>query len=264
MIGGVVVAGFAMLVSTSHHGTPKPTVATKTSPAVHARRAPVLAIAKSHAAALPVAFAAPQLIAKDRSAWRLSELVAIGATTEVHAKTSDGSDLVIADPEHALVVQRETGGMYVAWLVPGVADNDPRSLADLEGPAARIENVTELATSEQEREQAPAAAQIAVTIDGAPASTLTATAFAKLATAHVEHDGTRVAALDLGAAYGRAALVAVEADGAPVDAQAPDPSARPVIFMNKRERFNFAWVDAAGKPLGDKHREVTLVALRTR
>jgi len=271
MIGGVAAVGIAALVWSSRH-SPSQTAATTPAatkvavPAVHARREPVLSIAKPHAAATPIVFTVPKLVAKDRSAWRLSELVAFEPNTDVHAKTSDGRDLVIADPDHALVVQRDAGDMYVAWLVPNVADHDPRPLADLEGPAARIENVTELATSEQvkARAQPTGPAQIAVTIDGKPASTLTTSAFAKLATARVEHKGTLVAALDLGAAYGRASVVAVEADGAAVDAQAPAPNARPVIFMNKRDRFNFAWVDAAGKPLGDKHREVTLVALRTR
>ena len=265
MIGGVAVAGLVMLVWPSHHPKSQAVSTTiKSSPVVHARRAPVLAIAKAHAAATPIAFTTPKLVAKDRSAWRLHELVDFDATTDVHAKTASGGDLIIADPDHALVVQRDAGDMYVAWLVPNVADNDPRGLADLEAPAARIENVTELTTSAQPRAESTGPAQIAVTIDGKPKTTLTATAFAKLATTRVEHKGSSVAAIDLGAAFGQTSLVAIEADGAAVDAQAPAPNARPVVFMNRRERFNFAWVDAAGKPVGDKHREVTLVALRTR
>jgi len=271
MIGGVAVAGLALFVWSSHHVESKeaahaPAAATSAPSVIHARHAPVLAVAKPHAAATPVVFATPKLVAKDRTAWRLHELVDFDATTDVHAKTSDGRDLIISDPDHALVVQRDAGDMYVAWLVPNVADNDPRALADLEAPAARIENVTELATSAQAPVHAQPAgpAQISVTIDGKPATTVTASAFAKLATARVDHKNTRVAAIDLGTAFGHTSLVEVEADGAPVTADAPAPGARPVIFMNKRERFNFAWVDAAGKPLGDKHHEVTLVALRTR
>ncbi|HEY6039392.1 MAG TPA: hypothetical protein VIV58_34160 [Kofleriaceae bacterium] len=271
MIGGVAVAGLAMLAWSSHRGSSQetahaPAAASATSSAIHARHAPVLAVAKPHGAATPVVFATPKLVAKDRTAWRLHEIVDFDATTDVHAKTADGRDLIISDPDHALVVQREAGDMYVAWLVPNVADDDPRPLADLEAPAARIENVTELATSAQPpvRAHPEGPARIAVTIDGKPATTVTASAFAKLATARVDHKDTQVAAIDLGTAFGHASLVEVEADGAPVTADAPAPGARPVIFMNKRERFNFTWVDAAGKPLGDKHREVTLVALRTR
>ncbi|HET9988151.1 MAG TPA: hypothetical protein VFQ65_06520, partial [Kofleriaceae bacterium] len=236
------------------------------SAAVHARRAPVLSIVKPHAAAMPVAFAAPKLVAKDRSAWRLHELVDFDATTDVHAKTSDGRDLIIADADHALVVQRDACDMYVAWLVPNVATNDPRPLADLEAPAARIEGVTELTTSAHPAARvAPTGpAAIAITIDGHPKTTLTAATFAALATTRVQHKDTTVPAIELDKAFGRTALVAVEADGAPVVAEAPVPRARPVVFMNKRERFNFAWVDAAGKQVGDRHHEVTLVALRTR
>lgn len=272
LIGGVAVVGIAAIAWSSHHTRPRETVATQpaatsaAAPAIHARRAPVLSVARAHAAATPIAFSAPKLVAKDRTAWRLHELVDFDAATDVHAKTADGGDFIITDPDHALVVQRDAGEMYVAWLVPNVADNDPRPLADLEAPAARIEGVTELSTSAQAPTHArpTGPAQIAVTIDGKPATTVTATAFAKLATARVAHKDTRVAAIDLGTAFGRTSLVEIQADGAPIATDAPAPGAHPVIFMNKRERFNFAWVDAAGKPLGDKHREVTLVALRTR
>lgn len=275
LIGGVAAAGLAVFVWSSHHSqssstTPTATASTTTAAAtkaIHARRAPVLSIVKPHSAAMPVVFAAAKLVAKDRSAWRLHEVVAFDGTTDVvHAKTSDGRDLIIADADHALVVQRDAGDMYVAWLVPNVADNDPRALADLEAPAARIENVTELATSAQPavRANPTAPAQVAVTIDGKPATTVTTSAFAKLATTQVAHKDKRVAAIDLGTAFGHTAIVDIEANGAPVSAEAPAAGARPVIFMNKRERFNFAWVDAAGKPVGDKHHEVTLVALRTR
>jgi len=272
LIGGAVVAGIAMLAWSSRGPAPEATrTPTATTPSasssvIHARRAPVLAIVKPHAAAAPIVFAAPTLVAKDRSAWRLHEVVDFDASTDVHAKTSDGRDLIIADADHALVVQRDAGDMYVAWLVPNVAANDPRPLADLEAPAARIEGVTELTTSAQPAARvAPTGpAAIAITIDGHPKTTLTVETFAALATTHVQHKQTSVPAIELDKAFGRASLVAVEADGGPIEAQPPAPTARPVVFMNKRERFNFAWVDAAGKPLGDKHREVTLVALRTR
>jgi hypothetical protein len=270
--GGVVVAGLAMLGWTAHRSThdAKPAVTKPASStmalAPHARRAPLLVVAKPHAAATPIVFSPPTLVAKDRSAWRLHEVIEFAADIDVHAKTSDGRDLIIADPDHALVVQRADGEMYVAWLVPNVATNDSRPLADLEAPAARIEGVSELSTSAQP--VAPVVptgpAQVAVMIDGKPSAMLTTSAFAKLATAQVDHRDKRVAAIDLGTAFGHAALVGLEADGAPVAADAPAPGARPVIFMNRRDRFNFAWVDAAGKPVGNKHREVTLVALRTR
>jgi hypothetical protein len=271
VIGGVVVVGFAVLAwstrsPTQQQATVASPTATQTTAAVHARRAPALTIAKPHAAATPIAFSAPTLVAKDRSAWRLHELVDFDAHTDVHAKTADGRDLIIADPDHALVVQRDAGDLYVAWLVPNVAANDPRPLADLEAPAARIEGVSELSTSAQPaavaRPTGPAA--IAITIDGRAKTTLTAATFAALATTRIAHKQDQVLAIELDKAFGHAALVAVEANGAAVEAEAPAPNARPVIFMNRRARFNFAWVDAAGKPVGAKHHEVTLVALRTR
>jgi len=268
MIGGVAVAGLVMLVWPSHHPKSQTTSSAPiTAPAsTHARRAPVLAVVKQNAAATPLVFSAPTLVAKDRTAWRLHELVEFDGHTDVHAKTADGRDLIVADPEHALVVQRAAGDLYIAWLVPNVSSNDPRPLADLEAPAARIEDVRELAT----RAQAAAVAEptgpaaIAITVDGHAKTLLTAATFASLATTQIEHKRASVPAIELDHAFGRAALVAIEADGAAVDARAPAPNARPVVFMNRRERFNFAWVDAAGKPVGDKHREVTLVALRTR
>ncbi len=276
VIGGAVLAGTVAVAfgwythaQTSASKQPAEVPASRevsTSGALRARMAPVLAIAKPHAAAAPVELGETTLVAKDRRAWHLAELVAFDATTEVHAKTSEGADLVITDPEHALVVKRETGDMYVAWLVPNVAANDPRPLADLEAPAARIEGVTELSTSPlvQPHRQPTGPAQITVTIDGKPLTTVTAKVFATLATTRVDHKETRVAAIDLDQAFGRTALVGIEADGAPIAAAAPAPGARPVIFMNKRERFNFEWVDQAGKPLGAKQREVTLVAMRKR
>lgn len=271
LLGGVAAVGIAMLVWSSHHAKTATATTAASSPtaapsAVHARRAPVLAIAKANAAATPIAFGVPKLVANNRSAWPLHELVDFDVTTDVHAKTSDGRDLIIADADHALVVQRDAGDMYVAWLVPNVATNDPRPLADLEGPAARIEGVTELSTSAHPaaRVVATGPAAIAITIDGRPKTTLTAATFASLATTRVQHKQTTMAAIDLDKAFGHAALVSVEADGGTVAAEPPAPDARPVVFMNKRDRFNFAWVDAAGRPVGDKHHEVTLVALRTR
>ena len=45
---------------------------------------------------------------------------------------------------------------------------------------------------------------------------------------------------------------------------APAPDARPVLYLNRRKRFKFAWVDRAGKPwLGTRRRQVTKVILRS-
>ena len=51
---------------------------------------------------------------------------------------------------------------------------------------------------------------------------------------------------------------------APEATKPPDPSARAVIYMNRRGRFKFAWIDATAEPIRDtKLRDVSELVLRS-
>jgi hypothetical protein len=208
------------------------------------------------------------LQAADRRAWRLTELIdgsQIRASTVIHAITMDGEDYILNNDGRRgadiIVVRRATGELYVGWL-DGGAD---RPLADAERPAERIERVARIALATPAREPENRAATLAIVVDGKPRQTLTPESFAALARLAVR--GPRdeaMAAIDVGGAFGAAAIVSVVAGGRRVAAAPPSRGARPVVYLTRRARFKLAWVDAAGAPIdGARHRDVSELALQT-
>lgn len=211
------------------------------------------------------------LVANDRRAWRLSELIPdtyMHSNAVIHALTVDGGDYILKDDgrsgDDVLVVRRSSGELYLGWLEGGAGDHRP--LGDAERPVERIEHVTRIALVRPAARPELPPAQLTVTVDGKPRQTLTAATFAAAASIAIkgQHDGD-ARAIDVSRAFGDALQVAgLVADGARVTTAPPDGSARPVIYMNRRGRFKFAWLDAGGEPIrGTKQREVSQLALRT-
>ena len=94
---------------------------------------------------------------------------------------------------------------------------------------------------------------------------MTAQSFAAAARLQIKGQGDAAApAIDVGRAFGAAQLVGLTAGGAHLSPTPPSRGARPVIYLTRRERFKFAWLDAAGEPIAaSKQREVTALELRT-
>ncbi len=145
--------------------------------------------------------------------------------------------------DDALVVRRDSGQLYVGWLrSEGVGADVP--LADAELPLQRVADVVSLVVL---RPVLPGASVIIV-LDSATILTLTAQDFAAVAQLEVkgDHAGT-LSAIDLQRGFApNTQLVSVVVEGAEVVASPPASRARPILYMNRRERFKAAWVDAAG------------------
>ncbi|HEY0482895.1 MAG TPA: hypothetical protein VGD37_35480 [Kofleriaceae bacterium] len=217
-----------------------------------------------------LAHRASTLEARDRRAWRLSEIIPdtyIHSNAILHAMTIEGGDYILNGDgrrgDDAIVVRRNNGEMYLAWLEGGARGGRP--LADAERPAERIEHVARITLTQPERAAPRPAAQLTIIVDGVPRRTLTAASFAAAAQLTIgnQRDG-RAPAIDVAHAFGGSMQVAgLVSDGAPVTAAPPADGARAVIYMNRRARFKFAWIDAAGQPIGAKQREVSEISLRS-
>jgi len=211
------------------------------------------------------------LQATDRRAWRLTELIDsthIHANTVIHAITTDGGDYILNEDGRGaadiIVVRRSTGEIYLGWLDGGAGADLP--LADAERPAERVERVARLVIAAPAREPAGAPAVLAITLDGRPHSTVTPRSFAALAQLAVRSQRDEAsAAIDVSRAFGGPAkIVGLVASGRRIAAASPSAGARPVIYLTRRARFKFAWVDAAGAPIdGTKQREVSELVLET-
>ena len=212
---------------------------------------------------------ATALTARDRRAWRLSELLPDGyhqSSAKIHALTIDGGDYILRGDgrqgDDVIVVRRSTGELYLSWL-----DGDPRAerpLADAERPAERIEHVTRIAVTGPTPEVALPPAQVRVVVDGVPRPPLTIDRFAAAARLAIQDQrGAGAApALDLAHAFGATLqVVALVSDGVPLAAAPPAGDARAVLFVNRRGRFKFAWIDPTGQPIGKAAREVSEIAL---
>jgi hypothetical protein len=223
------------------------------------------AIASAELADRPAA-----LVARDRRAWRLSELLPDAYThadSVIHALTIDGKDYILRaagrNGDDALVVRRATGELYLGWLddvTPG------RPLGDAERPAQRIERVARITVTAPAASPALPPARLTVVIDGAARHTITAESFA--AAARLAIHGPRDAAapaIDLAHAFGDGLEIAgIVADGARLTTAPPAPTARAVVLLTRRARFKFAWIDAAGQPIRDsQQRELTEISLRS-
>lgn len=264
----------AQVKSSTHRATPQP-----------ALPAPVLAPAPtSHAIAIEIEGAShgtldsselaarpTTLQASNRRAWRLRELIEsphIHANAVTHALTIDGGDYILNGDGRAgsgdpILVRRNTGELYIGWLD---GDNPHLPLADAERPAERIENLARISIATPVAVPEPPPASLAVVIDGKRRQTLTAQSFAAAAKIQIQgqHDGP-APAIDIAHAFGNAVqVVSVTAGGARVTTAPPTPDARAVIYMNRRARFKFAWIDPAGNPLGhSKQRDISELVLKT-
>jgi hypothetical protein len=213
----------------------------------------------------------PSLLARGRHAWRLSELLGDAYTEpqrRVVARTADGRHHVLRGDgkvgDDVILVQRDDGSLYIGWLVDG-AERFGAALGDAEQPASRLEEVVALTIAKPPPPAELPPARVEIERDGAVVRTVTADEFAALATTSLDSRGTVQQAIDLSRDLGGPArLAGLVAEGVPVDGAAPLPDARPVLYLNRRKRFKFAWVDSTGKPLlGTRVREVTRVILRT-
>ena len=208
------------------------------------------------------------LQASDRRAWRLTELIDnhyMNSNTVIHAITKDGSDYILNEdgrqPRDVLVVRRNSGEIYIGWLDGGA---DGRPLADAERPAERIENVAKiaLATPAAPPEEPPA--RLMVIVDGKPRHTVTPDSFAAVAKLQItgQREGS-AAAIDISHAFGEGLqIMGLTAGGTHVGPVPPTPDARAVIYLTRRARFKFAWIDASGEPVGGtKQRDVSELVL---
>jgi hypothetical protein len=209
------------------------------------------------------------LVARDRRAWRLSELLHnthIPSNAVIHALTTDGQGYTIQDSGRGagdtILVRRNTGELYIGWL-----DGDPatRPLADAERPAERIENLSRIAIATPiVPEHLPA--RLTVLVDGRPHRSLTPDSFFAAATLQLrgQREGT-AAAIDVAHTFGSTLeLVSITAGGGRVTSPRPTPDARAAIYLTRRGQFKFAWIDPTGAPIaGTKQREVTELALAT-
>ncbi len=201
------------------------------------------------------------LVADDRQAWLLSDLVEGGSDLVPHAITTDGRDFSLEPADRVLVVRRASGELYVGFLNDGA--DATGVLADIERPAERIDDLARIALVPAAPVVAtPAVAQLTVLVDGKVAGTFAPDTFASAATTVL--DGKHAApALEIEKAFGGTRVVGLEADGAHVELHAPREGARAVVYMNRRWRFKFAWVDRSGRPIGDEQREVSQITLRS-
>jgi hypothetical protein len=201
------------------------------------------------------------LSAKDRQAWLLSDLVEGGSDLVPHAITMDGRDFPLERADRVLVVRRASGELYVGFLNDGAAATG--ALADIERLAERIDDLARIALVPAAPIVAPSAiAQLTVLVDGKVAGTFAPDTFASAATTVL--DGKHAApALEIEKAFGGTRVVELEADGARVELHAPRKGARAVIYLNRRWRFKFAWLDRSGRPIGDEQREVSQITLRS-
>ena len=211
------------------------------------------------------------LVARDRRAWRLSELIPdtyMHSNGAIHALTMDGGDYILRGDgrrgDDVVLVRRDNGELYLGWLDDSA--NDARPLADAERPAERIEHVARLTVVKPVAEVALPPAQLTVTVDGKPRQTLSASNFAaaaKLALKGQQEGDAR--AIDVSRAFGGSLQIAeLVADGAHVTTEAPGRDARAAIYMSRRGRFKFAWLDPSGEPIRNtKLREVSVLALRS-
>ncbi len=201
------------------------------------------------------------LVADDRQAWLLSDLVEGGTDLVPHAITTDGRDFLLERADRVLVVRRASGALYVGFLNDGA--DGTGALADIERPAERIDDLARIALVPAAPVVAPSAtAQLTVLVDGKVAGTFAPDSFASAATTVL--DAKHAApALDIEKAFGGTRVVELEADGARVELHAPRKGARAVIYLNRRWRFKFAWLDRSGRPIGDEQREVSQITLRS-
>src|SRR5262249_31789789 len=126
------------------------------------------------------------LRARDRRAWRLSELLGEIYTRSgivIHAITKEGRDYILRKDgrtgEDAVLVRRDSGGLYIGWLPPGAGD---LPLADAERPGERIEDIARISVEAPAPPAEPPPARIAVVVDGKPLRTLGARDVAAVAT----------------------------------------------------------------------------------
>ena len=211
------------------------------------------------------------LTANDRRAWRLTEIIPdiyVHANAEIHVLTIDGGDYILREDgrrgDDVLLVRRNSGELYLGWLDDHASDGRP--LADAERPTERIEHVARIALVKPTRPPEQPPAQLTVMVDGKLHHTLTATNFAAAARIAIKGQNESDArGIDVAHAFGGTLHVAgLVASSARVTTEAPSGDARPVIYMNRRGRFKFAWLDTSGAPIrGTKLREVTELALRS-
>ena len=253
---------------TSAKAPPNPAAATAVQPPATSGQQPDALYTALDSAAL--AERSTMLIAKDRRAWRLQNILGDAYNqqgTVVSAVAQDGTRRIVrgggqVGGDDVLVVRRNDGTIYIGWLIPGVDDEVP--LADAEKPAQRIENVVGVAV-EKEKHEERAPASLAIVVSGKTLQTIGPDDFAAAATIIVKDERKpQMAAIDLQHAFVKNAQVAsVESDGVRVELSPPSKDARPVIVLNRRKRFKFVWVDAAGNNVGGpKLREISQVFLR--
>lgn len=210
----------------------------------------------------------PSWRARDRHAWRLGELLgAVHAEPRkrVVARTADGRDHVLRGDgragDNVILVQRDDGSLYIGWLVDG-AERFGAALGDAEHPATRLEDVVGLTIAEQAHPPDLPPAQVEIERDGVVVRTISVDQFPTLATTSIDNRGNELPAIDLARGLGgRARVAGLVADNLPFDGASPTPDARPLLYLNRRKRFKFAWVDPSGRPLGARLREVTKVIL---
>ena len=245
----VVVAAFAMIARAPEPTptmSPTPVVATVVQPRarIAVPVAPVLEVAGKHFESAALADRETSLVASNRRAWRLAELDA-AFRGPMHVHTADGDFDISSDD--AMLVRRDDGTLYIGWLASGTG-----ALADRERPAERIENPLAI-TPVVHAAELPA--EVTMIVGGKRVRTLTPKTFAAAAT--VTFKGKR----DVTHAIALAHLVSFESDGTVTTAQPPAPGAHAVVYMNRRERFKLAWLDAKNAPIGAPQREVTQVTL---
>ena len=214
---------------------------------------------------------ATTLVASDRRAWRLSEIIPdtyMHSNGAIHALTIDGGDYILRGDgrrgDDVLLVRRSSGELYLGWLDDRANHRTP--LADAERPVERIEHVTRLTVVKPPPEAAQPPAQLIVTIDGKPHRTLSAASFAAAAKTSIKGQQEGDArAIDVAHAFGGSLQVAeLVASGVRVATEPPAPNARAVIYMNRRGRFKFAWLDSSGEPIRNtKLRDISELALHS-
>jgi hypothetical protein len=249
----IVVVAVALVFSRSDSriAVIAPAVAPSRTPVPHAAisapAAPSLDVAGARVEPAALVDRETTLVAAGRRAWRIAEL-APELGREMHVRTSEGGDYVVSTTD-AILARRDDGTIYVGWMMPGTG-----ALADLERPGERIENAIAIMPTTPAARLAPAA--VAVVVGSTQVRTVTAQTFAaaaKVTFKDKHHAATPAIALDH--------LVSFESNGERVTAAPPAPGARAVVYMNRRERFKLAWLDASGTPIGDKRGEVTQVTL---
>lgn len=211
------------------------------------------------------------MVASDRRAWLLSEIIPdtyMHSNGAVHALTIDGGDYILRGDgrrgDDVLLVRRNSGELYLGWLDDHASDRTP--LADAERPVERIEHITRLTVVKPAPDVALPPAQLAVTIDGKPRQPLSASNFGALARIIIQGQQEGDArAIDVAHAFGGSLqIVDLVASGVRVATESPAAGARAVIYMNRRGRFKFAWIDPSGEPIRNtKLRDVSELALRS-